>query len=116
MIWNIFGTLLIILAVLGIVPAFVSGAGLPIVLCILMLSGITALSGNIKYALVVLAITTVNLTLISIFSPLPTSGDQDPEGKFIGLLVFTIPYIVTILLILIGRKIKIKRDKAQSAK
>lgn len=105
--WKIFGLLTIGLAVLGIFPALMSGAVLVLVEGVLVLSGITALSGNIKYALVVLAITTINLSFSFFTSPVPGWGRGDNlEEKVSMLLIFSIPYTIAIALIAIGYQIK----------
>ncbi len=120
MIWEIVGKIVgilsIVLAVLSIMPAMMSGAALGVVLFILIVSGITALSGHIQYALVGLAITTINLIWSYLVSPpIPGWGrGQSLEMSSGILLLFGIPYAITILLIIIGHNIKIKRDAKSS--
>ncbi len=116
-IWRIFGILSIFLAVLGIFPALLSGAALGLVLIVLVLSGLTALSGNIKYALVVLAITTINLSFSFLTSPVPGWGRGESLGeKTDALLFYSIPYTITIFLIIIGDQIKRYRGVSQPPK
>ncbi len=84
MIVKTLGILSIILALLAIMPTLVSGVGLVLALGILIFSGITALFGNIKYAIIVLLITTLNIAILSSsilgWSPFYDKDEPLPEG------------------------------------
>jgi uncharacterized membrane protein len=80
MIVKIFGIILIILSVLSIVPALVDPVGVVFTLIILMVSGVTALSGKMKYALTVLTITTLftSYMFLNLAGWIPGSNDNEP--------------------------------------
>ncbi len=123
-IMNVIGIASIFLAILSVPASLVSGIGVAIALLVLLLSGISALSGKLKYAIIVLIITTLNLFFFSVASLewMPKATDEisielpniqgivnniDNSGSaFLSIVNFvklvSVPYVVTIVLIAIG--------------
>ena len=64
-VFNIFGVLLVILSVLTFALTMVAGVAMIFSFAVLILSGLMALTGKIKYTLIVLLITTLNISSIA---------------------------------------------------
>ena len=62
------GVISVVIAVFSIIPSLVTGIGIMLALFALLLSGISAVSGNLKYVIVVILLTTINLFFLSIAS------------------------------------------------
>ena len=63
--FNIFGVLLVILSVLTFTLTMVDGVAMIFSFVVLILSGLMALTGKIKYTLIVLLITTLNISSVA---------------------------------------------------
>ena len=64
-VFNIFGVLLVILSVLTFALTMIDGVAMIFSFAVLILSGLMALTGKIKYTLIVLLITTLNISSIA---------------------------------------------------
>lgn len=94
------GELAVALSVLAIIPSLISGVGISMALSVLLLSGISALSGTIKYALITIAIVTFNLFVTSILAGELSRLSGTRLQTYI--LFIGTPYIVVFILIGIG--------------
>lgn len=123
----------VILAILAIPPGFISGIGVSMALFALLLSGISSISGRLKYVSIVVIITTLNLFFVSVDSaswsqkryaaPYPhgkppidwpeIEGARESRQKAFNEFVefVSIPYGITLLCMLIGIRHRNKMSK-----
>lgn len=84
MIFNAFGILLCVLSLISILPAAADGIGVIFLLFILVLAGLTALSGKIKYGLIVFTISSVFIAFYTLnllgWSPFSHENEPLPAG------------------------------------
>lgn len=79
----------VILAVLAIPPSLVSGLGVLVALCALLMGALSALGGRMRFALVTTLIVTVNIFGFSVLTtlwtapPLPPGAQPPPIGSAI---------------------------------
>jgi uncharacterized Tic20 family protein len=62
------GVISVVIAILSIIPSLVTGIGIVLALFALLLSGVSAISGKLKYVTAVILLTTMNLFFLSIAS------------------------------------------------
>lgn len=128
----------VILAILAIPPGLISGIGVSMALFALLLSGISSISGRLKYVSIVAIITTLNLFFVSVesaswsqkryASPYPhgkppiewseVEGARNSRQKAFNEFVefVSIPYGITLLCMLIGISNRYRKKKAKTYK
>ena len=62
------GVISLVVAIFSIIPSLVTGIGIILALFALLLSGVSAISGKLKYVIAVILLTTINLFFLSIAS------------------------------------------------
>lgn len=95
-----------LLAICSVFLSLVSGAGIIVALIALVLSGISAIAGDIRYAAFTTVVVTIDLFFVSVLLQI-----QDPPVIAIVLLI-AVPYVITFVLIGIG--IRRKRKASHS--
>ena len=128
----------VVLAILAIPPSLISGIGVSMALFALVLSGISSLSGRLKYVSLVAIITTLSLFFISVESaswsqkryaaPYPhgkppiewpeVEGARNSRQKAFNEFVefVSIPYGITLLCMLIGISNRYIKKMARTCK
>lgn len=93
-----------LLAISSVFFSLVSGAGIIVALIALVLSGISAIKGSIRYAAFTIVVVTIDLFFVSVLLHI-----QDPPVVAIVLLI-AVPYVITFALVGIGARRKRKAD------
>ena len=84
--FNILGFLLVILSVLTFALTMVDGVAIIFSLIVLLLSGLMALTGKIKYTIIVLLITTLNISSTVFLMADESLAKENQENNFPNLL------------------------------